>query len=179
MSARVRQLFMRRLRLDDLPPLPAPPPGYALRLHRRGEEEPLAAALHEAFPESGWSVETVLSRLVDAPDVEAVYVVTFEDMPVGTASARRLPMQYPHTGYLHWVGVAPAHQGKRLGTLVSLRVLHHFYERGCVDAVLETDDFRLPAIKTYLDLGFVPEPRDPPDAARWAAVLQKLGWKGG
>ncbi|HXG24529.1 MAG TPA: GNAT family N-acetyltransferase [Chthonomonadales bacterium] len=179
MSARKRQLFMRRPHLDGLPPLPSPPPGYGLRLHRRGEEEFLAAALRGAFPGSDWSVETVLSRLVDAPDVEAVYVVTFEDVPVGTASARLIPTQYPGTGYLHWVGVAPAHQGKRLGALVSLRVLHHFREDGCVDAVLETDDFRLPAIKTYLDLGFVPEPRDPPDAGRWAAVLQKLGWRGG
>jgi hypothetical protein len=41
-------------------------------------------------------------------------------------------------------------------------------------AVLETDDFRLPAVRTYLRLGFVPEPRTPGEARRWSKVLRNL-----
>jgi hypothetical protein len=40
--------------------------------------------------------------------------------------------------------------------------------------VLETDDFRLPAVRTYLRLGFVPEPRAPGDARRRSTVLRNL-----
>jgi hypothetical protein len=40
--------------------------------------------------------------------------------------------------------------------------------------VLETDDFRLPAVRTYLRLGFVPEPRTPGEARRWSKVLRNL-----
>jgi mycothiol synthase len=45
-------------------------------------------------------------------------------------------------------------------------------------AVLETDDFRLPAVRTYLRLGFVPEPRTPGDARRWSKVLRNLARTG-
>ena len=49
---------------------------------------------------------------------------------------------------------------------------------GLDQAVLETDDFRLPAVRTYLRLGFVPEPRTPGDARRWSKVLRNLARTG-
>ena len=60
------------------------------------------------------------------------------------------------TGYLHWVATVPAHAGKKLGSFVSLAVLYKFQQEGCQNAVLETDDHRLAAIKTYLRLDFHP-----------------------
>ena len=51
---------------------------------------------------------------------------------------------------------------------------HLFVAAGLDQAVLETDDFRLPAVRTYLRLGFVPEPRTPGDARRWSKVLRNL-----
>jgi mycothiol synthase len=53
-------------------------------------------------------------------------------------------------------------------------VLAHFAAAGLDQAVLETDAFRLPAVRTYLRLGFVPEPRAPGDARRWSTVLRNL-----
>ena len=44
----------------------------------------------------------------------------------------------------------------------------------CQQAALLTDDPRLPAIKTYLNLGFVPEHRDDTHPARWEAVAGRL-----
>lgn len=170
-----RQLFMRRPRLDDLPPLPEPPPGYALRLLRSDEAEALAALMQKAFPEMVWTVEKTRAALLEDRAVLATYVVAHGDTPVATASARYAPDQRPGSGYVHWVGADPAHRGRGLGALVSLRVLHHFREMGCRDAVLETDDFRLPAIKVYLALGFVPEHVDPTHPERWARVLEQLG----
>jgi mycothiol synthase len=70
--------------------------------------------------------------------------------------------------------VDPAHQGQKLGYIVSLAVLNMFVERGCKDAVLETDDHRLPAIKTYRNLGFHPEHRHETHPERWARILADL-----
>lgn len=167
------QLFMRRPNLDALPPL-EPPPGYTVRLMRPGEEALVAAALLGAFPDYVWTAEKVLNSLVNAPDVTATYVVAWEDTPVATASARDAPNRWPGSGYLHWVGVRPDHWGKRLGRLVTVRVLHHFRAAGCRDSVLETDDFRLPAIRIYLALGYVPENYHPNHAERWEKVLEAL-----
>ena len=60
------------------------------------------------------------------------------------------------------------------GARVIRLVLVHFVAAGLDQAVLETDDFRLPAVRTYLRLGFVPEPRTPGDARRWSKVLRNL-----
>ncbi|MDR3689213.1 MAG: hypothetical protein P4L46_07535, partial [Fimbriimonas sp.] len=43
------------------------------------------------------------------------------------------------------------------------------------DIRLTTDDFRLAAIQTYLNLGFEPDMWHESHPGRWAAILQELG----
>jgi mycothiol synthase len=135
----------------------------------------LADLLKAIFPEHAWSADAARRYLIDAPSVDAVYVIEHDGALVATASARYDPAKFPGSGYLHWVGVHPDHRGRRLGRLISVRVLEHFQAAGCKDAVLETDDFRIPAIKTYLALGFIPEYDHPTHAERWAKVEGVLG----
>jgi mycothiol synthase len=172
-----RSLFMRRPHLRELPPL-ALSPGYRLRTAGPADTAGLAALLTLAFGEA-WDAELTRHRLIEDPSVAAIYVIEREAGPlVATASSRLLPDQYAGSGYLHWVGGDPAERGQRLGYQVTLAVLHDFARRGLVDSVLETDDWRLPAIATYLKCGYVPELRDPADADRWTAVSFSLGQKG-
>jgi hypothetical protein len=42
---------------------------------------------------------------------------------------------------------------------------------------LHTDDFRLPAIKTYLKLGFTPQVDSAEVADRWKKISILLKWK--
>src|SRR5438874_1015563 len=70
--------------------------------------------------------------------------------------------------------VAPKHRGHGLGLQVCQAVLDFIHGLGHGYAYLLTDDFRLPAIKTYLRLGFEPEIVDPSHPARWAALRQAL-----
>jgi mycothiol synthase len=88
---------------------------------------------------------------------EQIYVVAGERSLLATASARVMPDQFPGSGYVHWVAADPAAQRMGLGTAMVVRVLRHFREAGLQDAVLETYEDRLPAIRCYLRLGFVPE----------------------
>ena len=165
---------MRLHDLENILALPDTVLDYSIRLYHAGDEIALANVLNSSFDDIDWPVEKVLSDLVNAPDVKAIYVATLKDIPVATASARYLPEQYPGSGYLHWVGADPAHRGHQLGYYMTLAVLHHFKDNGCRDSVLETDDYRLPAIKTYLKLGYQPEHRDPTHAERWAKILSQL-----
>ena len=164
---------MRRPSLDDLPPTPPLPEGYVLRAFEPGDLPGLAAILTVAF-NTAWDEEKVRRDLSEAPDVDGVYVIAQGGSPVATASARLLPDRFPGSGYVHWVGTDPRHQGKGLGTLVSRRVLEHFRAANLADAVLETDDFRLAAIRSYLKLGFIPEYPDVSHKMRWARVLPQL-----
>lgn len=169
------RLFMRRPWLDDLPEPPALPPDYVLRRYEPADLEALATVLTRAFGET-WDQQRVRERLADAPDVQATYVVARNRRIVATASARVVPDEFPVSGYVHWVAADPECQGRGLGLLVSERVLRHFKEAGLRDAVLETQDFRLAAVRSYLRLGFVPEYRygDPGEQLRWARLLAQL-----
>lgn len=166
-------LFLRRPNLNDLPPLDLPD-GYTLRAATDTDADAMAEMLAGAFPEMTWTVGNVRDWLLNDDSVKTTFVIDREGVPVATASARIVPDAYPGSGYVHWVGTAPGHRGKRLGLLVSLATLYEFVRLGCADAVLETDDFRVPAIKVYLTLGFRPEYHHATHAPRWAALAPAL-----
>lgn len=167
------QLFMRRPGLNDLPSIPALPSRYRLRLAHDADVVGLASIMTSAFgPE--WTVDHVREKLVEPPDVVRTWLITRDDEAAATASARLLPGRYPGSGYLHWVGTHRAHRGKALGAIVTLAVLRDFHNMGCHDAVLETDPPRLPAIQTYLKLGFQPESRAAGQEAIWNGILMEL-----
>jgi mycothiol synthase len=171
-SWELTRLFLRR-GLADLPEPPPLPDGFALRRLLPIEAGALAALLSRAF-EFEWDEARARKDLVEAPDVEATYVIAHGEQLVATASARLMPDTYPGAGYVHWVGADRDYQGRGLGTAISLRVLEHFRDAGLRAAVLETHNFRLPAIRSYLKMGFVPEPRDPGELDRWSRVLPRL-----
>jgi mycothiol synthase len=158
---------------EDLPKPPRLPQNFILRPFLPPDIAALATLLTRAFEEK-WDEERVRRTLTEAPDVDAVYVVAQGDELVATASARIMPDIFPGSGYLHWVAVDPRYRGQGLGSLVSIRVLQHFRDLGLHDAVLETENFRMAAVRTYLRLGFVPESRDREEQRRWASLLPGL-----
>lgn len=95
---------------------------------------------------------------------------------MATASSRWLPHLYPGSGYVHWVGTHPDHTRRGLAMALMARLLQDFRERGYRDAVLETDDFRIPALKTYLRCGFLPVyiVKGEDHRSRWAAIFQTI-----
>ena len=170
------QLQMARPHLEPGPALLPLPAGYELRLaHGDDDERDLAHVLTTSFEEE-WSIERVRSSLTAAPDVLAVYVVTWNDRPVATASSRYHPEQFPDAGYVHWVGGLPEHAGRGLGSALMERLRQDFHERGYGSAILETDDQRLPAIKVYLRHGYLPlyDVKGEDHRPRWTAIFQSL-----
>jgi mycothiol synthase len=73
------------------------------------------------------------------------------------------------------VGVVAEHTGHKLGKWVSLAVLIYFRDNGFKCSMLDTDDFRVPAVKTYLNLGFVPVYVEAGQPERWQKIFEKLG----
>jgi|GEM_PF-59526 len=158
--------------------LPTPeaalPDGYTLRRAGPGDADAIARCMDLAF--GGWDAAKVRGAFLLAPDCQATFVAVgvTTGQVAAVASHREVPDRFPGASYLHWVGADPDHAGRRLGALVSAAVLAFGRRGGPRDAVLETDDHRLPAIATYLGLGFAPEYRDPSHPERWAAVFRGL-----
>jgi mycothiol synthase len=104
---------------------------------------------------------------------DGIFFLAAGDHYVATATDKRLPQS--EVGYLHMVAVAPRYRGRGFGRCISLAALNHMRERGCLKAVLDTDDFRLPAIATYLALSFVPDMLEADYVERWRAIFAELG----
>lgn len=84
------------------------------------------------------------------------------------------------TGYLHCVGSLPQTRGQGVGHAMLSHALEIGEARGMPHTILTTDDFRLAAIKTYLDAGFLPVLYEDPDSdmrARWDHVLAELKYR--
>jgi len=166
------QLFMVHPTPGHAPAPPTLPPEWSLRPATDADVSGLAELLTEAFEET-WTVERVRGALTDAPDVVRTWVVADEQGLVGTAS-ERLHELHPDAGYVHWVGVRERARGHALGYSLTYACLRGFVERGFARAVLETDDFRVPAIRTYLRLGFIPEYRNELERRTWSQVVRGL-----
>ena len=166
---------MRFDRFDELPPVELPE-GYALHtLTERGEQE-WTETLNSTGELGVWDDARAREWLEGDHHVipESSYLVVFEGSPVATTClvtprAEGAPVE------VGWVSVAPDHQGMGLGYQVTLAVLLYARGMGWAAARLWTDDWRLPAIKTYLNLGFEPDMEHASHPERWRAVFEKLG----
>jgi mycothiol synthase len=173
-------LLLLRPSLDDIPARTAAD-GYELRLARTEDEPAIAATLTAAFEPTStqrqvFDVARVRRELTEAPDVDATFVAVWQGTAVATASSRWLPERFPDAGYVHWVGTDPAHKRRGLAGALLGEVFAHFAKVGRTHAVLETEDHRLPALHSYLRLGFTPvyEVSGEDHRPRWSTIFQAL-----
>lgn len=81
-------------------------------------------------------------------------------------------------GRVHMVACKPDFRGHGLGHLMMAKAVTELKERGMETGALVTDDWRIPAIKTYLKAGFVPDLDSEPDyKERWDAIFAVIHGK--
>lgn len=164
-------LSPRRLAGFRRPPCPA---GYRLRTWRAGDG-PAYMALMRRAGFGGWNaVERVLAGALPGGIFFAVDRRSGCLVATATAQHRPRPGQ-PFGGELGWVAVDPAHRGCRLGRVVSAAAVQRLAAAGYRRVYLCTDDWRLPAIGLYRDLGFRPWSTGPESAGRWRRVIARSG----
>ncbi len=159
------------------PPAVAVPTGYTVRTYQP-LDEPGFYKVMDLAGFKNWDDETLRPwRLKILPDGWFLIVHEASGEIVATAMANHNPQElHPFGGELGWVAAHPAHAGKGLGMAVCgavvRRLLAGFYRR----CYLQTDDWRLPAVKSYLRLGWVPFLYLPDMEDRWRAVCEQLQW---
>ncbi|MBB6670715.1 GNAT family N-acetyltransferase [Cohnella nanjingensis] len=173
-EAKRSKLWMRR---DDLEGLAEPvcPEGWFIRTYEAGDAPAWERIIAASFGEPISFAGKVAERPSYRPD--RVFFVCRGSEPVATASA--LEPDEPETGetdagYLHMVGALPACAGLGIGYAVTLAALRKMKEDGKRRALLKTDDDRLPAIRTYLKLGFMPDYREADHPMRWDAIMLRV-----
>ena len=170
------QLRMVRRDLDNLPPFQCPD-GYHIRTYQKGDEEHWARIMDVSFVDTGRTAEDAYANVIRQGnfDPNGFCFVIYDNQPIGTACAWKRYHSRKHIGYIDMLAVLPEHTGHKLGNSLTLFLLHYFKAQSIVYVMLDTDDFRLPAIKNYLNLGFVPVYPRKNHVTRWRNVFKKLG----
>lgn len=145
---------------------------FRLRTAVRSDASELAEVLSLGF--DPWDEERVFRELLDDPNVPETYVVELDSRVVGTASYQLKPDLDADAGWVHYVGVHPDARGNGLGEVLTHKVLEQCVARNRKRAFLTTDDFRLPAIRIYLKLGFAPVCWHSSHQDRWEKISQQL-----
>ena len=116
-----------------------------------------------------------LTNYPDCNPLEDTYFVTD---PNGRNVATSTVIKHADgKGYVHMVANIEECRGLGIGHAMLAFGAEILLKRGCKKITLTTDDFRLAAIKTYLDGGFCPvmwQDDDSDMKARWDAVIEKM-----
>src|SRR5262249_19747075 len=118
-----------------------------------------------------------LTRLRDTILPGGFFVIEHEASGklVATALAQHNPRpQHPTGGEVGWVAADPTHAGKGLGPAVTAAAINRLVTAGYDCIYLLSDDFRLPALKVYLDVGMEPYVCAEGMAERWVRVREQL-----
>jgi mycothiol synthase len=166
--------------INRLPAVPetAIPRGYVVRACHESELNAIRTLLDAdgPIPDAAW--EGFRDRILPGG---AYRIDDAENgRPVATASAVHNPRAtrcyFPFGGEVGYVAVDPAHRGKGLGRAVTARVVARLIEAGYRHIFVGVQGWRLPAVKCYLRLGFVPLLHDDALLPRWRRVCEQIGW---
>lgn len=169
-------ITMVRPNLDDIPQYELPD-GFSIRTMRPDDVGLWNDIWRDAEP--FFTVDEHLFENQFGHDQQATQWRTFivEDergVAVGTTSAwYNRNFKGEDYGQIHWVAVRQAYWGRGLGKAMMTHALNEmakWHDR----AFLGTQTKRIPAIKVYLDFGFVPDLERPGAVVAWQQVKEQL-----
>lgn len=106
-------------------------------------------------------------------DENMCYIFFVDGKPAATVTA--VCDDEAKHGCVHMVACKPEFRGRGIGHLMIRKAVTVFRQRGMETASLVTDDWRIPAIKTYLKAGFTPDLDSEPDyQERWDKIFDQL-----
>lgn len=158
--AQVRDLWVMRRPLSDLPALPETE--VTVRGYRDGDAADIVRVNAAAFahhPEQGAMDEANLRERMaeDWFDPAGLLVAVRDGAVVGFHWTKH---HTPETGEVYVVGVDPGAQGGGLGRLLTLAGLHHLAATGHREVLLYVESDNAAAVRVYSRLGFTHAPED-------------------
>ena len=155
---------------DEIPQLYVPN-GFEIRSLRAGDEEQyLAMRPMSGFTE--WD-RAKLDEYLNGPAKRVMLLVDKSNGMFAQAASAESHIEVG-TGQFGWLLSNPEYRGRGLGRPISIATMHALKEEGFRRFVIFTDDFRIPALKIYLKLGWHPVYHADDMEGRWDAIGRQL-----
>ncbi len=179
----MKQLLMKWISQEVI--VPEPEMGYYIHQYRRGGD----SILSEKQFRVGWlrtiaqnkrRVEDIdYDRLTGDPLIpdDGFFLILTAENEIAATAMVQLGEHTPDSATLHLVVTDVEHRGHHLGSIVTAAAMRYVYDHKIKEMYLTTDDWRIPAIKTYLRLGFIPVLWDADMKERWIHLLPDVGEK--
>ena len=154
------------------------PAGYEIVTYSEGIENEWLTIINESFNKE-FTVDDWRRIMLDKEGYRPDRIFFVKETSSGEicATAAAVRGGGAEHGYLHFVGVRPQRAGLKLGYCVSCAATESFKADGCTDAALNTDAHRSAALKTYLRLGYRPQPRHEAHGEIWTKALREIGFE--
>ena len=154
------------------------PAGCSIRNYRPGDEESFLG-LMEAGNFDPWDEAKLHYNAARAiPGGWFLAVDERVDRVVGTVvSLHNYSGSTYFTGDLGWLAVDPSYRGRGLGYSLAAHATDRLLKGGYSRIQLHTEGFRLPAVKIYLRLGYVPVLCSRELCDVWEEVCEQLRWE--
>ena len=168
------QLLMRYA-YQILPSIEPPGEGYKLRFWREGDEGGGLDLLNATGQLGVWDQARIRSELAASVVDSGQLCVVHGEQIVALASVQDRKVFGVESWEIGWVATHPEHRGKGLGSWVTTAAIEVALALPSRPIVLQTDDYRIPAIKVYLKLGFLPNYDHVSYPLRWGKIFLTLG----
>ena len=156
--------------------LPVLPDGYYMRTYRAGDGQGWCeCCIHGSLGIEETSEEAFASKMLmdDHVSPDNIYFLVAPSGDIAGTTTYQYSDQ-PSVGIIHMVGMSQRFLGKGLSLPMLLYVMQAIANDDRTYIELTTDDWRLPAIKTYLKAGFEPYLQGQDMEVRWADVMARI-----
>ena len=170
-------VHMLREDIENVPQY-ALPAGYAMRPFGDGDRETwirIQQACEGPAAGAGEWFDREFARELPRMARRSFFLVAPDGDDVGTITAwyERRHLGRPW-GRIHYVAIAPPHRGRGLSRCILTVAMNRLRTLGHRRAMLATQAHRIPAIRTYLRFGFVPEITSPDAADAWRQAARHI-----
>ncbi len=153
---------------------------YEIRTYQPGDEH----VLRPLFATEGWSIdEHHWQDYLDHVVPNGLFMLWHlpSHRLIGTAGAIHNPRggryHFPFGGEVAYLVLDPQHRGYSLGAVLTAYAIRRLYTAGYQHIWLGVQGFRLPAIKTYFKLGFLPLLHQDALVERWQRICEQIHWE--
>lgn len=177
----MNQLLMKWI--PERLPEPQLPDGFAFHRWKRGGDEFFTAEefkeqwIRMRDPAFGETMIKWYHTVYDDPRVpdDGFFLIIAPDGSMASSACIQYGEHTSNSATVHAVSTDEKYRGLGLARANMIKLMNHTVDNGFPELWLTTDDWRIPAVKLYLHLGFMPVLSEPDMRPRWLALLDKIG----